>query len=466
VQTGFKPIDTHLHLGICLGMSNASPSATPLPWLLRYRWAALVGYALSLAAVQRWLGSPVAWDHAWPVLLLMAVSNAAVQVLSRSRTASRDTRIAPSIVVGSLLALDAILLTLLLRASGGAGNPFTILYILQIVVAALLLDARWTTWITICAALCFAALFIPGWGLSQACIHDTAGAAYAEHLRGMWVAFALGGSAVAAVVHKLARVLSAQQRQIEQLRERALNAGHLAALTTLAAGAAHELRTPLGTIAIAANELKRRLRSQPQAETDVALIEAEVERCQEILFAMGPRFCEQSPAPKRLIVSEVLVRVCARFAETNPAAVSALQLALPEARYSVTCDEDELCAALQRLLENALEAAAPGGASVSVGTQVRTVDGQRQLALVVQDQGPGMAREVLDQATTPFFTTKDPGSGMGLGLFLVTTFCMSAGGSLELSSEPGRGTLAKLWLPLDPPDEPEPALLRLRQRFA
>jgi two-component system sensor histidine kinase RegB len=97
---------------------------------------------------------------------------------------------------------------------------------------------------------------------------------------------------------------------------------------------------------------------------------------------------------------------------------------------------------LANLVHNALDASTPDG-PVRVAVDL----GPATLEFAIEDDGPGMSPDVLARCGEPFFTTKGPGRGLGLGVFLARTLAEELGGSLHLSSPPGRGVRAALRLP-------------------
>jgi two-component system sensor histidine kinase RegB len=117
----------------------------------------------------------------------------------------------------------------------------------------------------------------------------------------------------------------------------------------------------------------------------------------------------------------------------------------PEKPLELTGSLGAISQALRNLLSNAFDASGPSG---HVRLDVSESAARGELSFSVSDDGPGMSESVLSRATEPFFTTKARGHGMGLGLFLAQSVAEQMGGRLELSSQPGRGTLAKLVLPL------------------
>jgi two-component system, sensor histidine kinase RegB len=210
---------------------------------------------------------------------------------------------------------------------------------------------------------------------------------------------------------------------------------------TRAAGAAHELATPLGAIAIASKELDRELSragASQGALEDLRLIRAQVDRCKGILQQMSARAGENAGEP----IVEVSVE---RWVE---GALDGLP-GRERVRADLACGEVRVRGpvrgmerALRVILTNALQAS-PGDGEVSL--RARCAPGG--IAVEVHDGGAGMAPEVLSRVGEPFFTTKAPGQGSGLGIFIARTLAEQLGGALEIQSQPGRGTTARITLP-------------------
>lgn len=422
-------------------------SRATLPWLVRLRWIALAGQLVALLLYYReiWRDSEATFPPFSTIFLVAfgVVSNLALAVwLRRVPDPPQADRI-----MGGVLTLDTIFLTALLASSGGPENPFTIFYLVHIVLAALVLQTRTTVWITTLSALCFGALFLVGDDADAHAHHGHHGAAMTGHLRGMWIAFAIASSVIAYFVRKISLTIAAQREQIAHLRESAAMNARLASLATLAAGAAHELGTPLGTIAVAAHELERTLAGPPpssDALDDARLIALEVDRCRKILGGMAARTAEEDQRPSETTPVQVFELLRQRIgADRN----DRLTCRVDGESVSFTCALPGLLGALASLVKNGFDSADRDTGEVAV---VFRRERDTQISFTVHDDGPGMAPEVAARAGEPFFTTKEPGHGMGLGLFLARAFAESSGGRLELRSRPGLGTDAVLWLPRRP----------------
>jgi two-component system sensor histidine kinase RegB len=333
--------------------------------------------------------------------------------------------------------------------SGGPSNPFSFLYLIHLALAAVMLPPRLGWTLVGLSLACSAALFahhVPLDGAGHAHHHvpgmrmDHGAGGFDWHLRGMWVALGVAASFIVYFSRRVALELAEGERQLALARERIARSERLASLATLAAGAAHELGSPLGTIAVAARELERSLAQQSGDATlqeDARLIRAQVDRCRHILDELasnagGP----PGAAADELALAELVARSIERFPDKERVSVS-LPSPAPRLRVPRLAVEK----ALASLVHNALLATPSGGVRLSA-----TQRGP-ELALTVEDDGPGMPPDVLEHATEPFYSTRAAGAGMGLGLFLATSVVEQLGGRLELESHVGKGTRAALVFP-------------------
>jgi two-component system, sensor histidine kinase RegB len=177
------------------------------------------------------------------------------------------------------------------------------------------------------------------------------------------------------------------------------------------------------------------------------LIRAELGRCRAVLDNVAAGAGEAAgEAPVALRPADVLDDVRRRLGDPLAARMTVRE-PLPSA--ALRLPREAFGRALYNLVRNAIDAS-PDGAPVIVSAQA-VAD---RLTFVVEDEGTGMAPEVLERAAEPFFTTKGPGAGLGLGLFLSRTLAEHLGGTLTLDSAPGRGTRAAIELPLPAAESP------------
>lgn len=419
-------------------LRGGQPNRIKLSWLIRLHWGGIFGQSLAIAAARWLVGIDVPLLALFGILAFEVVENIALELWLR-----RGGSVGQGFIATTMF-LDAFILTALLALSGGYSNPFSTMYLVNVALATVLLDAAWA-WAMLGTSLAlFALLFaLHHVGVLQVLSTLDNDEIMALHMQGMWVSFAV---AAAFIVYIVARVQLALTRVEEALAaERSLSArkDKVASLATLAAGAAHELSTPLSTIAVAVKELMRsaeRSGSQAAALEDLALIREQVGRCRDILHHMSAQAGENAGEPIiELPLADWVEEAMAFLAD--PKRVE-LHAGSDLAAYAVAGPPRGLARALRSLLKNAVQASSPDEPVV-----LRVAVEAGQVRIQVIDRGVGMPVEILSRAGEPFFTTKVPGEGMGLGLFLTQTLAEQLGGSLELRSTPGTGTTATLKLP-------------------
>jgi two-component system sensor histidine kinase RegB len=410
----------------------AEPGRIKLEWLVKLHWIAILGESAAIVGVQ------AAGLMSLPLLPLAALVGIAVaENLVLKAWLRRDPVVSDGLLAGVML-FDTAVLTGLLHLSGGHFNPFSTLYIVNVALAAVLLPPRWSWTQAVFSVLAFGALFpMQRWAPFGVQDHE---AMMAVHLYGMLVAVAIAAFVIVLIVQRVSRALARRDEELARERRLAEQRAKLASLVTLAAGAAHELATPLSAIAIAAKDLDRDLvrgGASGEAREDLALIRSQVSRCKEILQQMSARAGENAGEP---IVEVSVARWVAGALDGLPdAGWVSTEVACGEA--TVRGPVHGLERALRVLLQNALQASAKGEVLLSGRAAGSSV------SLEVRDGGPGMAADVLARAGEPFFTTKEPGQGSGLGIYIARTLAEQLGGSLELESAPGSGTTARLVLP-------------------
>lgn len=401
-----------------------------LRWMLGLRWAGLLSQVLVVAMSASLIVGET--RDAFVVVLLGAVTNVVVQVLLvRGRLPPRvaETAVAVSIAV------DVVLLTVLLGLSGGPLNPFTFFYILHVTTATVALSVPMAVGLTVLAALAYGVLFLPGVFDADAHMHLMHGPGFMLHVRGMWVAFAVTAAFIVVFVSRLRRTLAARDARLAEVARLEERARRLAGLATLAGGAAHELSTPLSTIALVADELPAALAKSGDVSAtvidDVRLIQTEVRRCKEVLARLaadgGTPGGEQVVTLPLHAIVEDMVRGLER-----------VRIEGSDGGTTVRVQRRALGSALRGLVKNALQAG-PGEVTVFVDDR----DGRIRIV----DRGAGIDANLLTRVGEPFFTTREPGQGMGLGVFLAATVVDQCGGRLQIDSRAGVGTTVTITLP-------------------
>ena len=418
--------------------SHDARHAINFSWLLKLRWGAIAGQLLTIVVVDQLMAV------ALPLLPLLSI--VAIEVGSnvgawlwqkrRARIAERD--------LGILLALDVALLTGLLFFTGGSFNPFSFLYLVHLALAAVVLRPRWTWALAALALACSAALFFGGAFWTAEGAHPPSHAMHMHmerHLEGMWVAFGVASAFIVYFVSRIQRALAEREADLASERAAAVLNERLASLATLAAGAAHELATPLSPIAVVGRALERAAeRGQNAALEDVRLIRSEVERCRQILDQMSADAgLGTGEVPVATDVAATLRTCCAALPD-QPRVQIAIEGDEP---LQVMAPPRALGQAITAVVKNAQEAS-PAGATVTVTASRRGEEAE----IAVTDAGPGISPDILGRVGEPFFTTKLPGKGMGLGLFLTRTVLERIGGRMQIFSGAGGGTEMRLSVPL------------------
>jgi two-component system sensor histidine kinase RegB len=416
-------------------MTNATDVRHVVAWLPAVRWS---------TCVVLWTVFAVAWlfPHLdLPLRAIVALGLTAAICRTIVATTFRANQRVPRWLLGLSLAADAALLTGLLDITGGPFNPFIVMYVTYVWLAWVTAAPAWGGLVAGVAAIGFGWLVVDH--LQAGLLEHHRLNDFPTHLFTMWLAGAAVAELVATYVTRARAVLAQRQQQLDDARDRAVRSERLASLTTLAAGAAHELSTPLGTIAVAARELDRNTArlSEPKAivaalQDDAQLIRSEVHRCQTILDGMSGRATDGAPTVEPLSPDVIVQLARNRLTEEQRRRL----------RLEIAADAGVLTAgaavaqALSSLLKNAFDAS-----GMSDEVQLRVVPRGTMLRLEVRDHGYGMSAEARRRAGEPFYTTKEPGRGLGLGLFLARTIAEHAGGSLQF--EGGQGTTAILEIP-------------------
>jgi len=410
-----------------------TPGAT-LPWLVRLRWttALLQGIALILVIALPQVDIPL--REILFLLFVALVANGLTALwLSRGAGLSRPA-------TAAVLGIEMVLLTALLELTGGPFNPFSVILVVQVVFAALALGRLYAVLGTIFGVICYGALIY--WHITEVPHGHHRLNDLPSHVLTMWMAIAAAAQLASHFVLQASNAVARREEKIEAMRQRAARTEHLMSLTTLAAGAAHELSSPLATIAVAARELERATArgSASEIADDAQLIRTEVDRCQAILDQMSGRAGGvAADDPETVDIASVIAEVRSRLSMEEE---RRLTVTLPTTPTVVHLPRAGLVRAISTLVDNAFDATNDDQSPVAIQIEQR----DDRWSISVRDRGPAVSPEILQRAGEPFFTTKEPGRGLGLGLFLTRVFAERVGGVLTLRSD--NGMTAMLELPI------------------
>jgi two-component system sensor histidine kinase RegB len=391
-----------------------------------------VGQAITILIARQLVRGPLPVIPLLGVCAALAAANFGVQ-LWLERGARPGDRACALNLLGDIAALTA-----LLALSGGRENPFAVLYLVHITIGAVILPARWSAALALASMIAFSALqILPSEEL------NLAGDVSLLYLRGRWIAFGVAAAFISTFSLRMSQSLRRRGEELDRARSDAEAAERLAALGTLAAGTAHELNTPLGTIQILAGELSAQL--DGERRKDAEEIRRQVQRCKEIISNMlAPRGGADLEEPKEFEVAPVLEAAVRRWQEGRPGPLPELTVDPATARARTRLPVRAFEQAIANLLDNAAEATAGRSAREVRISLDRVQDG---LCLSVADNGVGVPEPLLRRIGEPFFTTKEPGLGTGLGLYLARHVVEREGGEMRVHSDEGRGTRVTLTMP-------------------
>ncbi len=394
--------------------------------LIEIRWVAICGQLVAAIAVTYGLGYEYPFT---PVLAVIGVSvllnlAATVQARGRLRLDARDAAL--------YLAYDVTQLGVLLYLTGGLENPFAVLLLAPLTVAAIILPRRGTlAMMTLTLALIgVVSIFhhpLPGPGIAAA-------AEYGSNIYeiGTWIGVTLAAVFVTAYVSQVADegrriddALAATQVALDRTQK-------LSALGALAAAAAHELGTPLGTIALVARELARELPPDSPFTEDVALLNSQVERCRAILAGLAARPETEGGEPFDRLSLPGLVEAAAEPYRRPEIELAVEAVPRDASRPPVVWRSPEMMHGLGNLLQNALQFARRR-------VTVRAEWSHEEVAVTIADDGTGFPPHLLNRLGEPYLSGRNATAGsdeahMGLGIFVAATLLERGGARLRFSN--------------------------------
>ena len=399
--------------------------------LIQLRWFAVVGQGLTIALVHWGYGIPLplGWLLLAPAALV--VLNLVSLPLVRRRQAVTDGEIFTA------LCIDAGALTWLLYFSGGVSNPFSALFVMQIVLAAVLLRRRYVWAFVLGTSAVMAALSLFHLPLR---LPEGADERLGLLVQGSIINFVLIAVLLAAFVSRTIRNVRARDAWMADSRQQAAEQEHIVRMGLLASGAAHELGTPLASINVILGDWRHipAIKFDPELVADVEQMQSEVDRCKtivtNILMAAG---AARGQSPQVMRLSDFLGEVAQDWrTRGTDMAVTVLGPSPHDPRIIA---DGALRQVLSALIDNAAEA---GAASLTLNA----VADSEQLILTFLDDGPGFPDAILSKLGQPYQSTKGR-AGAGLGLFLLVNTMRTLGGEVVASNRREGGASVQLRLP-------------------
>jgi two-component system sensor histidine kinase RegB len=350
---------------------------------------------------------------------------------------------AQSVALGLML-LDLATLTAMLYFSGGAANPFSFFYFVNLAVGGVVIRPKYAWSLTLVATIGYA--LILRWSVP---VDELGSAGHVDFLSlrslGLMLAFATCASVVTYFVTRTSGLLRSRERQLLENQLARAADRKLESLTTLAAGAAHELATPLSTIDVIARELSRHLEGVDKpasVDEDLKLIDNQLDLCRHVLQRMrGAAGDSMAQQWYQTTVGDLIDATLEGI--RDPHRVDVVDGTDDVETKTLWLPEEAVAQAIRNLIHNGLDAS---GAEGRVRFEARPAGPNVQF--IVTDEGQGMTEEVLGRIGDPFFTTKEPGRGIGLGLYLTRNVVSQLGGSLSFQSTPKKGTAVVVTLPI------------------
>jgi len=437
-----------------MGLINPqAPAAINLQRLFVLRNIEIAGQLLAISIATLFLSIPL------PLAAMGAVIGglALVNLLTWQRL--KQAWPVTDIELFAQFAIDAIALALLLYLSGGSTNPFVSLFLLPLTLTAALLPLSYTAAMAALTLGSYTLLLfyyvpighpfpdpsLPGSVICRAPIasplHEHGGETFGLHVIGMWFNYAVSAVLVSFFVVRMAATLRERDRLLASAREDTLRNERIVAMGTLAAGAAHELGTPLSTMAVITNELQNDYKDDPELSENLQILRDQVANCKQILSnLLASSGTDRAEGGASLPLDEYLSGVVDKWQLLRPSTAIAARWTGPQPAPGIMA-EQTLSQAIMNLLNNAADASPDG-------LEIHAKWNERALSLEILDRGPGLTPETLANAGQPFFTTKAPGHGFGIGLFLANATIERLGGTVQLFNRDDGGACMRLTLPL------------------
>lgn len=401
--------------------------------LIQLRWLAVFGQVITIAVATLGFGIQLPLPAMLSVLVCLAAFNIASTLRWQEQMAVSNRELLLALLV------DVASLTLQLYQSGGTTNPFVFLYLLQVILGVVLLD-KGSTWLVVgVTAACLAGLAVFSKPLALPLDHGRG--IFSLYVQGMLLCFVLDAALLVFFTSRIMENSRAGAAKLADLRQRAAEEEHIVRMGLLASGAAHELGTPLATLAVILGDWRRmpEFKGNPELLEEIAEMQTQLQRCKSIvsgiLLSAGEARGESSePTTINTFLSELVDE----WRGSRP--VASFEFVNHISRDVGVVSDSTLQQMICNVLDNALEAS-PEWLRMQAG-----INGD-MLELLVTDAGPGFSSEMLAQFGKPYQSSKGQ-PGRGLGLFLVVNVARMLGGAVTASNRAEGGASVRLTLPM------------------
>jgi two-component system sensor histidine kinase RegB len=363
----------------------------------------------------------------------------------------------------SQLCMDVLALAYLLYLTGGASNPIAWVFLLPLIITAIMLPQAYA-WNMVIITSCIYTILItyhiplpivephmmhesmtdmtPDMIMQKHLLNDRR--YFNLHVLGMWFGFVFTAGLVAFFVVELSKTLRDRERNLADARESALRDERVVSLATLAASAAHDMGTPLGTIAILTHEMTEDLpaRHYPEIHQKLMIVQQQIERCKQALSVMSASSGEmRAESGKVLPVGEYIDEVLNLWRTHKATTKLKLSISTDVEINAEIIAERTITHSIINILNNAAEAS-----PADKGIELHVAWNKSELNLRIRDFGNGLPEEIIEFAGQK--PVKSNKQGMGVGLFLTYTTIKRIGGTIFFSNVESGGACVEISLPL------------------
>ena len=426
-----------------------------LQWLFILRNLMIGGESLLLLISIDILRIPLHEEALW--LTILAIGSVNLYTWMRLKTDVAVTEME----IFSQLAIDVFAIAALLYLTGGATNPFTWIFLLPVILTAIVLPHAYTWYMVILTTTLYTFLIPYHATLTTVephLMHMDMAAMSTEihtmqdeeffnfHIFGMWFGFVCSAGLVAFFAVQLSNTIKAGERTLAEAREKALQDERIIALGTLAASAAHDMGTPLGTMAIITHELKDDYSSEVHTELHekMHIMQDQINRCKRALSVMSASAGElRAESGHITVLSDYLDEVINQWRSLHPGVKINLDINPKAPLDQSILAELTQTHSLINILNNAAEVT-PVDKGIDLSVNPCTVD--NFIGIRIRDYGPGFTDALLDKiGKAPI---DDSNQGLGVGLFLTYSTINRLGGKIDFSNAPTGGACIDIILPL------------------
>lgn len=412
---------------------SQAPLNINLKRLFLLRNIAILAQCLVLSLVYIIIDLDIPWAQMVTVVVILAIFNLLTWVRLHQNWP------VVNIEFFAQLLIDVFSLSALLYFSGGSTNPFISLYLLPLTIAAATLPWLYTWSMALITIGCYTILLFYYVPLPHD--HSKHLIEFDIHVSGMWLAFVLSTVIIAWFVVKMSTSIRKRDHDLAEAREQALRNEQIIALGTLAAGAAHELGTPLSTMAVVTGELQKERVDDSEFQNNIHILRDQITHCKQTLTQLLAKAGQtRIEGGSQLPVDTFLNQLLEKWKLIRPDVKFSYQSNGPRPAPKII-DNQLVSQSILNLLNNAADASIK---CIDIKSKWDT----NQLHLEIIDEGEGLSDTAVQRAGEAFFTTKAPDQGFGIGLFLANANIERLGGSVHLFNRESGGACTQVTLPL------------------